>query len=69
MDAHDHRTRILSLLHLERNAFETALGHLYRQRLLPELRNERDRLIKALARTREHLEQAESDRTRKKNTP
>ena len=69
MDAHDHRTRILSLLHLERNEIETALGHLYRQRLLPELRNERDRLTAALARTREQLEQAETNRTRKKNTP
>ena len=69
MDAHDHRTRILSLLHLERNEIETALGHLYRQRLLPELRNERDRLITALAKTREHLEKAETHRRRKKNTP
>ena len=69
MDAHDHRTRILSLLHHERNEIETALAHLYRQRLLPELRNERDRLTAALAKTREQLEQAETHRTHTKNTP
>ncbi len=66
MDAHDHRTRILRLLHHERDEIETALAELYRQRLLPELHTERDRLVRALADTREQMQRVKTRPTREK---
>ena len=69
MDPHDHRTRILRLLHHERDRLQGELDHLYRRRLLPALRTERNQLIARLNDTRNRLEHAGTRRRRTKNKP